>query len=198
MTADGSTAHLPDEAAITALIAKQQITEVLYRRARAGDRRDIKLALACYHGGATEDHEGHSGPAADFILNASMISPDSAAPVTCLWHFISNVLIDLAGDEADVESYHIAVVVRDEDSGQNTVPDRRPLPGQIRISRRTLGHRRAPCRLRLEPSGTRLAGLLGPGRPRRGQAPERTVRGRRPPLQPSRHHSRIARFTCET
>ena len=118
MTANGSSAHRPDEAAITALVAKQQITEVLYRRARAGDRRDIKLALACYHEGATEEHEGHSGPAADFILNVSMISPNSAAPVTCLWHFISNVLIDLAGDEADVESYHIAVVVRDEDSGQ--------------------------------------------------------------------------------
>jgi SnoaL-like domain len=47
-----------------------------------------------------------------------MISPGSAAPVSCLWHFISNILIDLHGDEADVESYHIAVVVRDEDSGQ--------------------------------------------------------------------------------
>jgi 3-phenylpropionate/cinnamic acid dioxygenase small subunit len=118
MTADGSSAYLPDEAAITALIAKQQITEVLYRRARAADRSDIELALACYHEGATEDHEGHSGPAADFILNASMISPGSAVPVRCLWHFISNILIDLADDEADVESYHIAVVVRDEDSGQ--------------------------------------------------------------------------------
>jgi 3-phenylpropionate/cinnamic acid dioxygenase small subunit len=118
MTANGSGLQLPDEAAITALVAKQQITEVLYRRARAGDRRDVKLALACYHEGATEEHEGYAGPAADFILNASMISPGSAAPVTCLWHFISNVLIDLHGDEADVESYHIAVVVRDEDSGQ--------------------------------------------------------------------------------
>jgi hypothetical protein len=118
MTVNGSSMQLPDEAAITALVAKQQITEVLYRRARAADRRDVGLALACYHEGATEDHEGYIGPAADFILNVSMISPSSAAPVTCLWHFISNVLIHLAGDEADVESYHIAVVVRDEDSGQ--------------------------------------------------------------------------------
>lgn len=118
MTASASSMHQPDDAAITALVAKQQITEVLYRRARAGDRRDVELALACYHEGATEDHEGHVGQAADFILNVSMISPGSAAPVTCLWHFISNVLIDLHDDKADVESYHIAVVVRDEDSGQ--------------------------------------------------------------------------------
>jgi hypothetical protein len=35
--------------------------------------------------------------------------------VAFLWHFISNVLIDLHGDEADVESYHIAVVGRQTD-----------------------------------------------------------------------------------
>jgi hypothetical protein len=47
-----------------------------------------------------------------------MISPRSTAPVASLWHFISNVLIDLRGDEADVESYHLAVVVRDDGSGE--------------------------------------------------------------------------------
>jgi hypothetical protein len=44
-----------------------------------------------------------------------MISPSSTAPVTFLWHFISNILIDVHGDEADVESYHIAVVGRQTD-----------------------------------------------------------------------------------
>ena len=96
------------------LVAKQQITELLYRRARAGDRRDIALALSCYHPGATENHEGFAGTAAEFIAEVSMISPRSTAPVIGLWHFISNVLIDLHGDAADVESYHIAVVVREE------------------------------------------------------------------------------------
>ena len=100
------------EARIAELHAKQQITEVLYRRARAGDRRDVDLALSCYHDGATENHEGFDGTAAEFIRDRSMISPNSPAPVTFLWHFISNVLIDLDGDEADVESYHIALVGR--------------------------------------------------------------------------------------
>jgi hypothetical protein len=103
---------------IADLLAKQQITELLYLRARAGDRRDLDLALSCYHPGATEEHEGFSGPAADFIRDVSMISPSSKAPVTCLWHFISNVLIELHGDLASVESYHIAVVIRDDDDGQ--------------------------------------------------------------------------------
>ena len=103
------------EARVAELLAKQQITEVLYRRARAGDRRDVDLALRCYHDGATENHEGFDGTAAEFIRDRSMISPDSTAPVTFLWHFISNVLIDLHGDEADVESYHIALVGRRTD-----------------------------------------------------------------------------------
>ncbi len=108
------------EARIAELHAKQQITEVLYRRARAGDRRDVDLALSCYHDGATENHEGFDGTAAEFIRDRSMISPNSRAPVTFLWHFISNVLIDLRGDEADVESYHIALVGRTTDEEGST------------------------------------------------------------------------------
>jgi hypothetical protein len=47
--------------------------------------------------------------------------------VTFLWHFISNVLIDVHGDEADVESYHIAVVGRqteEEGPTQSTIGGR--------------------------------------------------------------------------
>jgi 3-phenylpropionate/cinnamic acid dioxygenase small subunit len=100
---------------IAALLAKQEITELLYRRARAGDRRDVELALSCYHPGATEAHEDFDGSAAEFITARSMISPTSTAPVTGLWHFISNIVIDLQGEHADVESYHIAVVSRTDD-----------------------------------------------------------------------------------
>jgi hypothetical protein len=105
-----------DAAAVVAeLLAKQQITELLYRRARAGDRRDVELALSCYHPGATENHEGFDGTAAEFIREVSMISPNSTAPVTGLWHLLSNIMIDLRGDVAEVESYHIAVVIREVD-----------------------------------------------------------------------------------
>jgi hypothetical protein len=105
------------EQTLAELLARQEISEVLYLRARAGDRKDVDLALRCYHDGATEDHEGHSGPASDFILNTSMISPNSTAEISCLWHFISNIMIQLDGDDAKVESYHIAVIVRDENGG---------------------------------------------------------------------------------
>jgi hypothetical protein len=102
------------DAEVAGLLAKQEITELLYLRARAADRRDVDLALSCYHPGATEEHEGFHGTAAEFIRRVSMISPDSSAPVRSLWHFISNVLIDLSGDQAEVESYHIALVERRE------------------------------------------------------------------------------------
>ncbi|MCU1679947.1 MAG: hypothetical protein JWQ81_686 [Amycolatopsis sp.] len=111
----GGEATSPDStAAVAELVAKHEITELLYRRARAGDRRDLALALSCYHPGATENHEGFAGTAADFISEVSMISPDSTAPVNGLWHFVSNVLIELDGDRAEVESYHIALVIRQE------------------------------------------------------------------------------------
>jgi hypothetical protein len=100
---------------IAALLAKQEITELLYRRARAGDRRDVELALACYHPGAIETHEGFDGPAAEFIADRSMIAPTSTAPITGLWHLITNIVICLHGERADVESYHLAVVSRVED-----------------------------------------------------------------------------------
>jgi hypothetical protein len=118
MTSTNHNGGSSDADPIVNLLAKQQITEVLYLRARAGDRRDVDLALSCYHPDATEEHEGFSGPAADFIRDVSMISPNSTAPVTCLWHFISNILIELDGDRASVESYHIAVVIRGGDEGQ--------------------------------------------------------------------------------
>lgn len=112
LRSDAANTATSTEAMVAELLAKQQITEVLYRRARAGDRRDVDLALRCYHPDATEEHEGFTGTAADFIRNVSMISPNSTAPVNSLWHFISNVLIDLRDGQAEVESYHIALVAR--------------------------------------------------------------------------------------
>ena len=87
----------PDE-----LHSKQEILEVIYRRARAADRRDIELARSCYHPDATEDHEGFQGSAEEF-LRQSQISDSSAVKV--MYHFVGNVLIELRDDVALVESY---------------------------------------------------------------------------------------------
>jgi hypothetical protein len=96
------------------LIDKQAIAEVLHRRVRASDRRDVDLALSCYHEGASEEHEGFSGSAAGFITDQSFSSLTSSARVTTLWHSLSNISIELAGEDAVVESYYLGVVVREE------------------------------------------------------------------------------------
>ena len=36
-----------DDRALAELLAKQQILEVIHRRARAADRRDVELARTC-------------------------------------------------------------------------------------------------------------------------------------------------------
>lgn len=91
------------------LLDKQDIAEVLYRRARAGDRADAELAHGCYHEGATERHGMFDGPAAEFIdvVSFTKVKPDS--PIRGMLHLVTNILCQFASDtEAFVESYHVA------------------------------------------------------------------------------------------
>ena len=97
--------------AIQQLLDKQAISEVLYRRARAGDRADAELAHTCYHPGATERHGEFDGLAADFIDKVSFTRPRPGSPIRGMFHFLSNILIDFTNeDNAFVESYHVAWV----------------------------------------------------------------------------------------
>lgn len=91
------------------LLDKQEIAEVLYRRARAGDRADAELAHSCYHPGATERHGEFDGLATEFIDVVSFTRPKPGSPIAGMFHLITNVLVDFEGDdEAFVESYHVA------------------------------------------------------------------------------------------
>jgi hypothetical protein len=95
--------------AVRELLDRHRIQQLLARRARAADRRDLPAAMACYHPDATEDHEGFAGNARDFLRNHSVISrPDRK--VTMLWHLLGTPQIDLSGDRADLETYHLAVL----------------------------------------------------------------------------------------
>jgi 3-phenylpropionate/cinnamic acid dioxygenase small subunit len=97
--------------AIQQLLGKQAITEVLYRRARAGDRADADLAHTCYHPGATERHGEFDGLATDFIDKVSFTRPRPGSPIKGMFHFLSNILVDFTDDDnAFVESYHVAWV----------------------------------------------------------------------------------------
>lgn len=97
------------DAAIQQLLDKQDIAEVLYRRARAGDRGDADLAHSCYHPGATERHGEFDGLAAEFIDVVSFTRPKPGSPIKGMMHMITNILCEFAdADHAFVESYHVA------------------------------------------------------------------------------------------
>jgi hypothetical protein len=94
-----------DEQALRRLLDKQEITEVLYRWARASDRQDLDLLSTVYHPGATEDHGVFAGTAADFIRWLKDRWSDGHLPGTN--HVITNVRIEISNDRtfAAVESY---------------------------------------------------------------------------------------------
>ena len=98
-----------DMAGLQRLLDKQEIAEVLHRRARAGDRADAELAHGCYHPGATERHGEFDGLATDFIDVVSFTRPKPGSPIRGMFHLVTNVLMEFENDEAAfVESYHVA------------------------------------------------------------------------------------------
>jgi len=95
--------------AMQQMLDKQAITEVLYRRARAGDRADPALAHSCYHPGATERHGEFDGFAAEFIDVVSFTRARPGSPIVGMFHLVTNILIDFeSADIAFCESYHVA------------------------------------------------------------------------------------------
>ena len=95
--------------AVQQLLDKQAIAEVLYRRARAGDRSDAELAHGCYHEGATERHGLFDGTATEFIDVVSFTRPKPGSPIKSMLHVVTNILAEFQdADRAFVESYHVA------------------------------------------------------------------------------------------
>ncbi|EGD25923.1 nuclear transport factor 2 family protein [Prescottella equi] len=83
------------------LIDKQEITEVLYRYARAVDRKDFDRVADCYFPDAIDNHGGYIGTVAGLIEDMK----SRHATIDSSLHYVTNVLIGLDGDTADVESY---------------------------------------------------------------------------------------------
>ena len=98
--------------AVAGLLSKQEITEVLYRVARGTDRGDLELFASGFH----EDGEDYHGLANGPVRNILAVLGKSKLLLT--QHAISNVLIDLEGDTARVESYFTSFhQSRDEQGG---------------------------------------------------------------------------------
>jgi hypothetical protein len=132
-----------DAAAVRALLDKSEITELLTRYMRAIDRGDIAALRSCYAPGATEEHGGiYSGPAQGYIdtIERALVNPRLVAT-----HTISNVLIEVAGDQAKSEHYVLALtrakvdgVVRDSLVATRIVDDLARRDERWLIARRRL------------------------------------------------------------
>lgn len=83
------------------LASREAIRDCLMRYARAIDRMDRALLERVYWPEATDDHGSYSGSAAGFI---DWVFPVLAA-MEQTSHKLENILIELSGDDARVETY---------------------------------------------------------------------------------------------
>jgi len=100
------------EAAIDALIDRQAITDCLTRYARGIDRHDSAMVASAYHEGAIDDHTVYIGPGKQF---AEQVNAAHDTIWTAHQHYVTNVTIELNGDEAHVESYWLVAGRRKAD-----------------------------------------------------------------------------------
>ena len=87
---------------IETVIAKQDISDVIMRYARAIDRADGPLLHSCYWDDAIEEHgSNYSGPARPYIDGAIERLQNAGV----MMHHVGNIHIELEDDLAWVESY---------------------------------------------------------------------------------------------
>jgi len=119
------------------------IRHVLYTYCRGIDRRRMDIVRSCYHPDASDHHGDYRGGVDGAITHfeRELARWDSTS------HFIGNVLIDVAGSQARVESYALAHHRRDTTAakagidfvaGVRYVDDFEQRDGEWRISTRVV------------------------------------------------------------
>jgi hypothetical protein len=105
------------DSAIESLLAKQAITEVLYRYCRGLDRMDRALAMSVWHEGSTVDYGPiFTGSGAEFV-DWVWVAHETLAAHS---HQITNILIDVSGECATSEAY-VTVALRTKPDGGSIV-----------------------------------------------------------------------------
>lgn len=96
------------------LAAHESIRQVLYRYCRGVDRGDVATISGVYHPDAVDRHGPWSGPGREF---ADYLVPSMDQSATGQ-HHITNMLIELDGASAAVESYFIAFHPQPPEEGE--------------------------------------------------------------------------------
>ena len=100
--------------ALEALIAKDEIRDLVMAYCRAIDRKDFDMLETLYHPGAGDEHGCNpTGTAAEFftVLRAT------TGPAITLHHNITNHYIKVDGDRAEGEAYLVGYHVIERDDG---------------------------------------------------------------------------------
>jgi hypothetical protein len=91
----------------------EEIRQAMYTYARGVDRGDQELLEPCFHDDAIDDHGNFSGSKADAL--AALAKSAKNPTTTASFHHLGNILIDVVGDEAHVETYFMASQRRELD-----------------------------------------------------------------------------------
>ncbi|MFF1880678.1 nuclear transport factor 2 family protein [Pseudarthrobacter sp. NPDC058196] len=89
---------------VTALIAKQALYENMVRYCRGIDRKDLELVKSTFWPESTDDHGSFVGLSHDFCTKAFEAQKVSSHKAS---HYISNMLVELDGDQAKRETAFI-------------------------------------------------------------------------------------------
>ena len=88
---------------LEALLAKQDIQDVMARYARGVDRADGPLLHSCYWDDAIEEHGSTYSGSARAYVDGAIERLTKGDPTIC--HYVCNMHVELDGDVAWVESY---------------------------------------------------------------------------------------------
>jgi hypothetical protein len=89
------------------LLDREEIRQVMYAYARGTDRLQPELIGDAYHADAWDDHGNFRG-GRDLVVD-TIVSRGASAPTSM--HHLGNILIELLGDSANVETYFMACQV---------------------------------------------------------------------------------------
>ncbi|WP_427919208.1 nuclear transport factor 2 family protein [Streptomyces sp. cg40] len=92
-------------AAVRDELARAEIRDALFRYCRGVDRADEDLIRSAYHPDAHDRHGRYDGPSHAFATAHVARMPSTAEGIQ---HLLGNMLIELDGDSARVETYFIA------------------------------------------------------------------------------------------
>jgi hypothetical protein len=89
------------QAAMDLLLDEAEIRRVLYRYVRGIDRADFELVRSCYHPDGVDHHGTFTGTRDEFV---EFVIGDVGTH-TFTTHHLTNISIEVCGDQALVESY---------------------------------------------------------------------------------------------